>query len=208
MIERIDQSDQSLLTKFAWLLSRIFSPIFTLPILVYWACLLTLVDTSEQMFKESILTFIIFFFLIPSMLPVLGLMTGKFQDMNIPQQEDRDLIYNIFLLSSLGGTMILTKFNAPSKLIELTILAIFGAMVCATINRYYVKISLHCLALAAMLSFIAVTSYCNDEYIYASFTLIPLIAWARMRLGRHTLSECVLGSLFGMSFGLFAQLCL
>lgn len=208
MIERIDKYDQSWLTKLAWILSRIFSPIFTLPILVYWVCMLTLAGVSQQMFQESILTFLIFFFIIPSMLPVLGFLTGKFQDMNIPDQEDRDLIYTIFLLSSLGGTIILAKYGAPNKLIELAILAILGAMACAAINRYYVKISLHCLALTAAWAFIALTCYHHSYYIYAGGLLVPLVAWARIRLKRHTSSECILGTLLGLIFGLVSQVSL
>lgn len=82
-------------------------------------------------------------------------------------------------------------------------IATIGAMLAtaAVLNRW-IKLSLH----MASLAFTGVTLlFLLPPAGVVALCLLPLLAWSRLRMGRHTWQEVVAGTLLGVGFGLLTR---
>jgi membrane-associated phospholipid phosphatase len=125
---------------------------------------------------------------------------GEISDfhMRIRQQRIRPML--LMLVCSLGGYLLLQAAAVPPVL---TILAAAGVLQSAFFLLVTLrwKISGHSTAIASLAVFLWAL---YGVSAVPAFLLIPLVAWARVRLSRHDLLQTVGGALAGVVFMLAA----
>lgn len=95
----------------------------------------------------------------------------------------------------------LSFLNGPKILSMVTVGFIIAVLLMALINTR-LKISFHVTTAAALLFTMAIV---YQGYYYLSLLLIPTVAWARLKIKRHTLPETIVGACFGilLSLGMY-----
>ena len=120
---------------------------------------------------------------------------GIISDFDISKREERKKFY-IFLLF-LTCLYLLVPLLYKGLVFPMTIIAfgiIFGIAIFATVN-YFVKASVHMAIACAYV--ITITSFYGLYGFLFSFFIIPLIAWSRLLLKRHTVKEIIIGGFLG-----------
>ncbi len=118
--------------------------------------------------------------------------------MDVSKRTQRPLLFlvsGILAAIYLGGLFI---FNGPKVLIVITIGVIIGIGLASAINTK-LKASMHVATISALIFALAIIY--NGWYLL-TLVLIPLVAWARLRIKRHTLPETVVGGLLGVLLSL------
>lgn len=172
--------------------SRIFSP----PLLIIVGISLVAVSIGSP----SAWLWAGFYVTLAVLLPVLYISwkvkTGVITDFHIKEREQRFRPMLLMVALSLLGWLRMLHSNAP---LALTIFA--GAGVFQVTFLFLVtsrwKISGHSTAAAGFAVFI-VSLF--GKYAAPVLLLIPLIAWSRIRLNRHELTQVVAGSFAGITY--------
>jgi membrane-associated phospholipid phosphatase len=108
-------------------------------------------------------------------------------------RNQRIRIYVPMAILASVSCIILIILQAPLMLLSLSIAGLSGTVVFMCINLWW-KISLHTAFITAMVTILFILYGCVSM---ASIVLIPLIAWSRIKLGHHALSQTVTGALLG-----------
>ncbi len=126
-----------------------------------------------------------------------------FSDMDVSKREQRPLLFAMIGIITVIYFISLFIFKAPPVLF-ITVLGVMLATLVATLINTRVKASLHVGTITAVL-ITMVKLY--DWPIYV-FVLIPIVAWARIKIKRHTEQEVLVGALFGIGLTLFMYILL
>lgn len=121
-----------------------------------------------------------------------------FTNMDVSKRTQRPLLFlvsGVLAVFYLGGLFI---FNGPNALVVITIGILIGIGLASIINTR-LKASMHVATISALIFALAIIY--NGWYL-ATLFLIPLVAWARLRIKRHTLPETVVGGLLGILLSL------
>lgn len=121
-----------------------------------------------------------------------------FTNMDVSKREQRPLL---FLVCTILGVIYLSGLyylNGPVILKEITIGIMLGILIVSFINMR-LKASIHVATVSAMLFSLAVV---YNGYYLLLLLLIPLVAWARLKIERHTLAETIVGGLLGILLSL------
>ncbi len=105
------------------------------------------------------------------------------------------------------GLVCLEVISASQEAIRIGFLSVVLVSITMIINAVFVKVSIHCLAYSALLSFLILCLEGDLSSIAGMILAIGLIpvAWSRIKLKKHTLIECILGILLGFAFSISAQ---
>lgn len=119
--------------------------------------------------------------------------TGRVDDCQVVRRSQRPWLFAAAGTCVAAAILILAVAGAPRQLIVLIVamLAGLGAMLALTLVW---KASMH-LAVAA--GAVAVLAIENPPAAAVAFLALPLLAWARVRNGRHSLAQVVVGGLVG-----------
>lgn len=125
---------------------------------------------------------------------------GEITDMHVPVREQRTRPYLVALGAACAAWVLFTWWPAPPLHRVIALAALLQAAVFFLITLRW-KISLHSAAAANL----AVVGWMvlGAEGLLLGFG-IPVIAWARVRLHRHTLAQTVGGALLGVATTLIA----
>lgn len=119
---------------------------------------------------------------------------GVFSDFDVSKREQRPLLFMVSTLLTSVYFVSLYIFNAPPILFA-TVFGIMVAILLISIINTKVKASIHVATnTAIILTFILV----YEAPIYL-LLLIPIIAWARIQIKRHTFRETIVGAVLGSS---------
>lgn len=173
--------------------ARVISNLFSPP-LVALACI---VVTALAAKSESSLFWILIFIALLIIPPTLFVLTlvhrGKVSDFHLNIRKERALpLFAIFAYAALIY-FIMYFGGAPRLMLIVTAVALVQILLVLLITLKW-KISGHCTS-AAGLAILAVALYGED--VLPLTLIVPLIAWSRIRLGRHTISQTVAGSFLG-----------
>jgi membrane-associated phospholipid phosphatase len=130
-----------------------------------------------------------------------GVKKKYFTDLDVSKREQRPLLFKacgiLIVLYSVG----LFLFKAPIILPATTFGIIFGILVISIVNRK-IKASLHVATISACIFAIAIV---YRGFNFFLLLLIPLVAWARVKTKRHTISETIVGGALGilLSLGMY-----
>src|SRR5258708_9631291 len=109
-----------------------------------------------------------------------GVKSGRYSDLSISMREQRRSLYITSSLLFILLIVILVLGKAPSILIACLTSAVLATLIGFVINARFTKLSLHSVAIAGCTSVMILTF----PWIGVAMALIimPLVAWARMRL--------------------------
>ncbi|MBA3724770.1 MAG: hypothetical protein H0W89_07895 [Candidatus Levybacteria bacterium] len=180
-------------------LARFISFIFNPIILLIFVPLFLLYKVDDDLTYALTWTAYTFFFLLAMTLFIKYMVSrGVFTNMDVSKREQRPLLFGmsmVLITFYLGGLFLL---DGPRILIIITIGIMIGIILSSIINTR-LKASMHVATISALIFALAIVY--NGYYLLSLF-LIPLVAWARLKIKRHTLPETVVGGLLGILLSL------
>lgn len=178
----------------AQFISILFNPLIFLFVIPY---LVILKQTDDMMYAlkwqlfTSVFIFsaVVFFF--------IGKWRGIFSDHDVSKREERPKFYLMILTVS---TLYLTASLIFKGIFFSLSIAAFGicvAIVAFAIANYRIKASGHVAVASAFVVTMHILSKATP--VWYTFWIVPLVAWARLTLKRHTVYEIVIGGVFGVA---------
>jgi membrane-associated phospholipid phosphatase len=175
----------------ARIISNVFNPFLVLLPMPYF-----LVDkvanNDVYAFKWAMFSYV--FMSIVGLFVVFGVILGIFSDMDVSKREERPLLFAFIGIVSILYLVFLIIFNAP-KVLLLAIFALSLGLVLLAIVNSKIKASAHVATMSSIISSVAIIY--GGVFLFA-FSLIPIIAWARVKTKRHTPLEAITGSILGI----------
>lgn len=190
---RLSRTAAKMRRRIANLTSNLFSPFWIGLVLILLVSFQAADSLSEGIKWLLILTFISIF---PLWLFVLYLVRRHRLDhafANVRQQRTR--IYGLAVISAGVSCIILLFLGAPLILLALFTAGFLATIIFMCINLWW-KISLHTAFITAAVTLLFIL---YGFMSLAAIVLIPLIAWARIELGHHSLAQVVTGALLAAS---------
>lgn len=175
--------------RWALLISGLFSPL-TIAIAAVIVAGLAIND-------DSVLTWIALYIALTIIPPTLYIMylvrKGIVTDFHLNVRSERTQPFLIMTINSIAVFVIMLLAGAP-KLILVVIAAAAIQLICMLLITLRWKISGHCTAATGLL---VLSLALFGEKIIPFALIIPLIAWSRIRLKRHTLAQTIAGIFLG-----------
>lgn len=169
-------------------LSRLFHPFLVAAIsmfLILWFSSLPL----QESLKWTTLS--IGIVIIPAVLFILfQLQQGGYSDFDVSIREQRYKLYALGVASLVALIIVATLANAPTIFFACIYAAICATVIGALINKFVTKISIHSAALAGVA---AVMGFISPISAIISWLAWLVVSWARVHLGKHTVSQVLLG---------------
>lgn len=176
----------------AKIISTIFNPVFIFPPTIY-----LLVDKVANndiyAFKWTMFSYV--FISIVGIFVAFGVILGIFSDMDVSKREERPLLFAFMGIVTILYLVSLIMFNAPKVLLIVAFALILGLLLITIVNKE-IKASLHVAAVSSFISFIAIVY--GGIFLFA-FLIIPVVAWSRVKIKRHTLLEAITGGILGIA---------
>jgi membrane-associated phospholipid phosphatase len=138
--------------------------------------------------------------LLPTAYVIWQLYRGNISDLHLVNREERLKPYLVTVGGALLGWVICMIWPAPADFRMLAFASCLQAILFMIITLRW-KISLHSAA-AGSLTVISVSALSTSGLYFA--LAVPLIAWARVRLQRHTFMQTVAGAILGALVVAFA----
>jgi membrane-associated phospholipid phosphatase len=116
--------------------------------------------------------------------------SGQYSDSSVSIREQRQGLYGLagFLFIVLITILVLGK--APRPFLASTLAGVLALAVAFLINRRYTKVSLHSMGISTCTAILLLTT---PQLGILLGLFIPLVGWARIRLGHHTLPQVLIG---------------
>jgi hypothetical protein len=127
-----------------------------------------------------------------------GVKKKLFTDMDVSKRTQRPLL---FLASAVVAVLYIVGVSfshGPRVLTGIGVGVILGVLITSIVNTK-LKASIHVATVSALIFALAIIY--SGYYLFLLF-LIPLVAWARLKIHRHTLPETVVGGLLGILLSL------
>ena len=143
-------------------------------------------------FKWALFSYIFLFSVVFFVL--LGMLIGFFSDYDVSKKEERPKLFafgGIISFLYLGSLILL---NGPKILYFLIFGIILGVLVISVVNNW-IKVSIHTATVSAFtLSLVILFGY----NFLPILILIPVMAWARVKIKKHTILEAISGGFLGI----------
>lgn len=189
----------------AHIVSDVFSPLLMAPYAMLVALWLTPMNRLPLDIRIwSTIGVFILTTIIPTLLMVHLLNTGRISDPSVPNRRKAYLLFLIAVICYLCAATFIWYLEAPvwlvSFLIGAAIIALFE-----TIISYKWKISAHLGASGGLLGFVFWLAKYNaligDPFFILSgiILLVGIITWSRLYLHRHTLAQLIAGGILGFA---------
>lgn len=176
----------------ARIISTVFNPFLILPPTLYLLVNKT-ANNDIYAFKWAIFSFV--FMSIVGIFVFFGVILGIFSDMDVSKREERPLLFTFMGIVTILYLICLLIFNAP-KVLLVTAFAISLGLVLIAIVNSKIKASIHVATISSLVSSVAIIY--GGVFIFA-FSIIPVIAWSRVKTKRHTFLEAVMGGILGIA---------
>jgi membrane-associated phospholipid phosphatase len=192
-------------SKFAKIVSYIFDGSY-ISIPAYFVLNLYMLHTYKEILLWSFLC-ILFGSLIPFMFIFILYKKKKINDLHVPKREERIKPILVTLVSYMLGFFVFYILKSPVYLRAIFFGSFLTVFVFILIT-YFWKISFH----TSWITFFCITYFIIfGKWALFLILLIPLVAWARVKIKRHTIAQVICGSVvtaitafFGYSFfGMF-----
>lgn len=186
------------MSSFAQIISFIFNPVM---MLVFVPLLLVYKTTNDVIFALAWTMYTMIFLLAMSFFVIYGVHKKFFTDLDVSKRTQRPLLFGVGIFMTLIYLWGLYFLNGPKILIIVTVGFIVGVLLMSLINTR-LKISFHVTTITALLFTMAIV---YQGFYYLTLILIPIVAWARLKIKRHTLPETIAGGCFGIlvSLGMY-----
>lgn len=117
--------------------------------------------------------------------------TDRISDLDMSVREEREKVFGVFVIFYLLGTATLWLTHSPKLLIASLAGYTLATAVVQYITRYW-KISTHAVGITAPL---VALSLLYGRQPLPFLVLIPMVCWARVYLGAHTIGQVIAGVL-------------
>lgn len=148
--------------------------------------------TKESAFFWSAI-YVLIAVLAPTVYVLWLVSSGKVTDFNINIREQRIKPLSVILINT-GVAWLVLLFGSAPHLIVVLAGASFIQMALLVLITLRWKISGHSAASAGL---VVLTWMLLDKVAIILTIIVPLVAWSRIRLGRHDLTETIAGALLG-----------
>lgn len=136
----------------------------------------------------------LFFVGIVCLFTYFGVKTKLFSDFDVTKRKERGPLYIFVMILSVIYIALLFIFNGPKSLMVLGGGILIGAIIFDLINKK-LKASIHVGAVSAFMSSIALL-FGGVFFVFP--VLIPVVAWSRIHMRKHTVSESIIGGAIGV----------
>ena len=185
----VSRSYSSYLTMAARAISDIFSPAgLAIP-----CVLMGVLSCSEP----GAYRFAILYSLIAIPLPVIYVIwlvkSGRVSDFHLPNRRDRYIPFAVSIGAATSALMLLVYYGAPPEFMApvLAALVLTAVMFIVTLGW---QISIHTSTTSGLVTFAAL-AFGGPALLL--LLLVPLVMWARLYLGRHTVAQTLAGAALG-----------
>jgi len=180
-------------------LARIISDVISPPVVTIFGALFfaMAIDTPSGWIWTGSFVFVVM--CIPTLYIVWLVKRGMVTDFHLRVREQR-LKPNLMIAGcSIAGWLLLLAGSAPYPLVALAGIGVIQTTTLLVITTKW-KISGHSTGIA---SFAILVWSLYGAVAFPVLLTIPLVAWARLRLKRHTLLQTIAGALMGIGFMAF-----
>lgn len=172
------------------LLAEAVSIIFGVPwiFIIGWVLLFSSGLVKSQIIFMFI-AFFILYFLVPTIYMLYSLKKGYIEDFDMTKRQERYGILSVLLVAHLMNLVLAFLYMTPEFIEKLLIVAIVYTTI--YLITFYWKISLHMSLNMVGITFINMATGWHYIWLYV---LIPLVAWSRLKLEKHTPAQLFWGS--------------
>ena len=132
--------------------------------------------------------------LAPFLFVLRGVLLGHFSDLHVSERSQR-LSPLLFGLGCISGSFVLLLILHASRLLLATVTSVIIVLVIATVITRAWKISLHLVGAAGAVTVFVLMF--GPLFLLLS-PLVGMVAWARWRVGAHTLLQAVAGTVLAV----------
>ncbi len=175
--------------KFAQIVSFAFEP-FTVSFVALVLVTLQLALSTEAK-AGWFLVAVIFGGLPPVLVYLYERKTGQIHDLFITNRVERRDVQLAWFLGSGLFFLVALFFEAPRLLLALSLTLVWLSLL-ITIISFYWKVSVHMVGVTLFVMILVLSYSVNFWWL---LVLLPLVGWARIRLGHHTLSQVTVACL-------------
>lgn len=178
----------------AQFISILFNPLIFLFVMPY---LVILKQTDDMMYALKWQLFTSVFIFSAVVLFLIGKRRGIFSDHDVSRREERPKFY--FMILTVSTLYLTASLIFKGIFFPLSIMA-FGicvAIIAFAIANYRIKASGHVAVACAFVVTMHILS--KETPVLYTFWIVPLVAWARLTLKRHTVYEIVIGGVLGFA---------
>jgi len=179
----------------AQVISFLFNPVM---MLVFVPLIIVYRTTGDVILSLAWTGYTMIFLIAITFFVIYGVHKKIFTDLDVSKRTQRPLLFTVGLFMTLIYLWGLFFLNGPKILSVVTIVFICGVLLIALINTR-LKVSFHVATVSALLFSMAII---YQGYYYLTLLLIPTVAWARLKINRHTLPETIVGGCFGILLSL------
>lgn len=183
----------------AQVISFLFNPVM---LLVFLPLFLVYKTTGDVIISLAWTGYTMIFLLGMTFFVIYGVHKKFFTDMDVSQRTQRPLLFTVGIFMSLIYLWGLYFLNSPKILIIVTVGFILSVLLIALLNTM-LKVSFHVATVSALFFSLAII---YQGYYYLTLLFIPLVAWARLKINRHTLPETIVGACVGVFLSLSVYL--
>ena len=184
---------------FAKAISFFLGPVF---ILLPIPFILVAKFTQDYSYALKWTVFSYAFILAVALFVIIGVMLGVFSNFDVSKREQRPLLFSFCAFAAFCYVLSLLILNGP-KVLFIGFFAIILGLISIIIINKWIKASVHLAAATSVLLFIGIV---YQGYFFLLLSIIPLLAWSRVKTKEHTPMETIIGSILGIVITLIVYL--
>jgi membrane-associated phospholipid phosphatase len=123
-----------------------------------------------------------------------GIRRGRYTDRHVSVREHRPAVIVAAAVSVTAGFALMLLLDAPRELIALVAAMLVGLAATFAVTKWWGKVSLHT-AVATGVAGTLVLVF--GPWFHLTWALVGAIAWSRVRLQAHTVTQTAVGALLG-----------
>lgn len=125
---------------------------------------------------------------------IIGVALGVFSNFGVSKREQRPLLFSFAAFATFCYLLFLLILDGPKVLFIALFAIILGLIVIVIVNRW-IKASIHMATFTSVVLFIGII---YKGYYFLFLSLIPLLAWSRVKIKEHTPTETLIGTILGL----------
>ena len=129
---------------------------------------------------------------------IMGVLLGVFSNFDVSKREQRPLVFSFSAFAMFCYLLSLLILDGPKILFLALFSIVLGLIIFVIVNKW-IKASIHVATATSVILFIGIV---YKGYSFFLLSLIPLLAWSRVKTKEHTALETIIGSILGVALTL------
>jgi membrane-associated phospholipid phosphatase len=175
--------------------ARVVSDIFSPPVVAVPALAIGIWASNSPGTYSYALVYYCIAVLLPVLYVVWSVRTGRITDFHMANRRERLGPFVVSLVSGLLAWILLEATGVPREFGALALAMLFQTLLLFLITLVW-QVSVHTAGAAGLVTFACLVVGPKALLLIG---LVPLVAWARLYLGRHTMSQTIVGACIGSS---------